>query len=132
VTLQVATDYVPTAFVLIGVSALLELTGLTLWGAHLVMVMTRAYRIEQGEEPASAHRLMPGEISRETIVADAITAVPETLDVLIRAGFTPLKNPILRRTLARTVTLEQACRRLGLNPETIVQELNALTGKQQP
>lgn len=41
VTLQVATDWVAVAYVLVGISSLLELAGLTWWGAHVIGLMRR-------------------------------------------------------------------------------------------
>ncbi|MBI2893741.1 MAG: DUF542 domain-containing protein [Deltaproteobacteria bacterium] len=49
-------------------------------------------------------------ISGDTIVATLVAAHPEALPILIEAGFTPLANPILRRTMARAVSVRQACR----------------------
>ena len=37
-----------------------------------------------------------------------------------------LQNPVLRRTMARVVTLEQACRREGADVNRLLAELNAL------
>ncbi len=56
-----------------------------------------------------------GERKREEFVIDENTNVgklleryPQALDILIKYGFTPLKNPLLRRILPYTVTLGQA------------------------
>ncbi len=48
------------------------------------------------------------EIDETTNVGKLIDRYPEALDILIRYGFTPLKNPILRRTLPYIVSLKQA------------------------
>lgn len=50
--------------------------------------------------------------AREQLLALKVAAVidlhEDALDVLIEGGFTPLRNPLARSTLAHTVTLEQA------------------------
>jgi len=50
-------------------------------------------------------------------------AGPQALDVLVAQGFTPLANAVTRRTLARAVTLEQACRLQGKDLEEVLAEL---------
>ena len=50
-------------------------------------------------------------------VSDLIAADSRCLDVLVRHGFTPLRNPALRRVLAPTVDLGQAMLIRGLTPE---------------
>lgn len=42
VSLQVATDWHPAAFQLVGISGMLEWTGFAIWGAHLVVLMIGA------------------------------------------------------------------------------------------
>jgi hypothetical protein len=41
-------------------------------------------------------------------------------------GFAPLRNPLLRATMAHAVTLGQACRMHGVAVEPLVEELRAL------
>jgi hypothetical protein len=60
----------------------------------------------------------------DRLVADVLL-IPGALDVLVRAGFTPLLQPALRATLARTVTLRQACRLRGIALEPLAAELRA-------
>ena len=36
--------------------------------------------------------------------------MPETIPVFLRFGFTMITNALMRRTVARSVTLEQVCR----------------------
>ena len=45
-------------------------------------------------------------------VGEVLDRYPDLLDTFLAFGFTPLANPVLRRTLARYVTIAQACRRL--------------------
>jgi hypothetical protein len=43
----------------------------------------------------------------------------------LEKGFTPLANPIARRTIARAISVRQAAAHHGLDAETLVAELNA-------
>jgi len=56
-------------------------------------------------------------------VAEIIARWPLALEVLVAQGFTPLANPVARKTLARAVTLEQACRLQGRDPDQVLAEL---------
>ncbi|MDZ7801416.1 MAG: DUF1858 domain-containing protein [Trueperaceae bacterium] len=50
-----------------------------------------------------------------TRVSTLLERSPEVLPCLVRHGFTPLQNPVMRSALAATVTLEQAIRIRGLS-----------------
>ncbi|MHB8416674.1 MAG: iron-sulfur cluster assembly protein [Myxococcales bacterium] len=82
-------------------SGLVAGTGVALASASLLATLGRA---ETAEEPGA-----PVIIEPEANVHALVTAHPEALPVLIRAGFTQLANPIARQTLARAVSLRQAC-----------------------
>lgn len=72
------------------------------------------------------------EITENTNVAKLLKAYPESLDILVKYGFSPLHNPVLRKTLARTVTLKQAKKLIGMSDEKfkgMVEELKKLEKK---
>jgi len=50
-------------------------------------------------------------------VSTLLERSPEVLDCLVRHGFTPLRNPVMRAALTPTVTLAQAIRLRGLSSE---------------
>jgi hypothetical protein len=56
-------------------------------------------------------------------VATLLEAWPQTLKVLLRHGFTPLANPFARAMLARTVTVEQACKLKGRPLDEVLRDL---------
>jgi hypothetical protein len=58
-------------------------------------------------------------------VGEILDHYPELLETFLAFGFKPLANPILRRTIARYVTLAQACRQLRLDLESFLAALNA-------
>lgn len=62
----------------------------------------------------------------KTVVADAIAAAPDTVERLasLHSAFRKLRNPILRRTMARLVTLGDAARIAGLPVATVVAAAN--------
>ncbi|ACJ15963.1 hypothetical protein TON_0477 [Thermococcus onnurineus NA1] len=57
------------------------------------------------------------EIIEDTNVAKLLRAYPQSLEILVKYGFSPLQNPAMRKTLARTVTLRQAKKLLGMSDE---------------
>jgi hypothetical protein len=55
-----------------------------------------------------------------------ILKTPGALDLLIDAGFTPLRNPALRAAMAGGVTLRQACGLKGVPLDPLVSRLERL------
>jgi hypothetical protein len=125
---QTLTDFTTGAFPVAGVSGLLEVTGLALWGGHLWLVMSGRPRLRD-ESPAGtakpAGTLAEDEPVRgDHAVGTVLDSRPELLDVFVAHGFTMLTSPQFRRTMARVVTVEQACRRTGIEPREFVHVLN--------
>ena len=60
-------------------------------------------------------------------ISDVLRAYPQLLDVLIDTtpAFSRLRNPALRRVQSRLVTVEQAARIAGIEPDALVRRLNA-------
>jgi hypothetical protein len=97
---QVATDLAPApAFPVMGISGAFEVAGLGIWGFHLWKLL--------GMRPAP--EAARGAITAESRVAAIADEFPLTLDVFDEFGFKELRNPILRNTLARKVTVRMAC-----------------------
>jgi hypothetical protein len=120
---QTATDFTPRAFPVAGVSGLLEVTGLAIWGVHLWRVMAGRARLRGAGEQAPA--VVPGEpIVAAHRVGDVLDRYPALLDTFLDFGFTALTNPLLRRTVARLVTIDQACRRQGVDLTCFLTALN--------
>jgi TusA-related sulfurtransferase len=69
-------------------------------------------------------------IGPETRVADLLEAHPEAEETLIAIApqFKALKNPVLRRTVARVATLEQAAKVAGIPARELVLELRQELG----
>jgi hypothetical protein len=115
---QTLTDMLPAAFPVTGLSGILEVTGLAVWGVHLWRIMAR------GSGQNDAERIV-GPVTAEHRVADVLEQRPELLPTFLAHGFRPLSNPLLRRTLARGVSIRQACRLAGVDEEQFVNALNA-------
>lgn len=120
VTFQIGTDFAEWAYPVAGVSGLLEVTGIGIWGVHLWRIMA-GWRPEAAGAPER-----PSRITADHRIGHIVEWFPETLPVLLEKGFTPLANPIARRTIARAVSVRQAAAHHGLNVEKLVAELNAV------
>ncbi len=71
-------------------------------------------------------------ITKDMIVEDVLTRYPETLDVFVKQGhcFGLLANPVARKSLARLVTIGQACKLHFIDLERLLEDLNkAIAGR---
>ncbi len=73
-------------------------------------------------------------INPETKVGALLEAYPELEEVLIRMApaFSRLRNPVLRKTVAKVATLEQAARIGGVSVRSLVRQLRQAVGRQGP
>lgn len=125
VSSQIATDFFPSAYSVMGFSGFIEVVGLMLWGYELLANMRAGKKLERDtfydKNRSGRFRLTP-----QTKVADVLAQYPQSLQIFLRHGFGPLANPVLRRTMARVVTIEQACRREGVDLAELLAELKAV------
>jgi hypothetical protein len=120
---QTLTDWTPAAFPVAGFSGVLEVTGLALWGVHLVLIMAgrpRLRRSASAQEPPLATR----EIRPSDTIAAVLNDEPRLLETLIAGGLTLLAREPVRQTFGRVVTLRQACLRMGVEEVRLIDELN--------
>jgi hypothetical protein len=123
---QVLTDFTSASFPLTGVSGVFEVTGLAIWGGHLWRIMAGSYA------PAASLRVpvdLDGPVTGAHLVSDLLDRHPELLATFLAFGFRPLGNPILRKTVARGITLEAACRFTGVDLQKLLDALNARLGR---
>lgn len=66
------------------------------------------------------------EINENTNVGKLVSRYPEAIEILAKYGFTPIKNPLLRKTLAKTISLGRAKKLEGLSEEKFKQLLDEL------
>jgi hypothetical protein len=73
-------------------------------------------------------------IGPETTVGAMIEAYPELESVLVEMApaFAKLRNPVVRRTVAKVATLEQAAKIGGINLQTMILRLRNVTGQSAP
>lgn len=116
---QIATDHAPWAFRVMGFTGFFEVLALAIWGVHLWRVLDGKF------SGAAAPAEKPSRIEGSMIVARVIGWWPETLEVFVSHGFTPMRNPVLRATLGRGVTIGQACRMHGVDEAKLLEALNA-------
>ncbi|MFQ5591709.1 MAG: DUF1858 domain-containing protein, partial [Phycisphaerae bacterium] len=118
VIFQIATDFSASAYPIAGVSGLLEVSGIGLWGAHLWCVMN-------GWAPAAAYAgARPARITADDKVGLIVEWFPQTLPLFLGKGFRPLGNPLMRKTVARTISVRQAAAHQELDLDSLLTELN--------
>ncbi|HKQ97264.1 MAG TPA: DUF1858 domain-containing protein, partial [Candidatus Polarisedimenticolia bacterium] len=105
-----------------GISGVLELTALVLFAVNL----WRTMNTETAGERAAMQA--PPAIAADTRVGELLDAYPTLLPVFVSSGFAPLANPLLRRTVARGVSVAQACRMHGLALEPFLDRLRRALG----
>ncbi|MCD6372051.1 MAG: DUF1858 domain-containing protein [Thermococcus sp.] len=66
------------------------------------------------------------EITGETNVGKLLKAYPESLKILVKYGFSPLENPVMRKTLARTITLRGAKKLIEMSDEKFKEMMKEL------
>ena len=86
------------------------------WAIHLWGLL--AHKPSEAAAP-------PGAITPDRSVASIADEYPRTLDVFEEFGFKELRNPVLRRTLARKVTVRMACGMKQVDEEKFLAELRA-------
>lgn len=125
VSSQIASDFLPSAYSIMGFSGFLEVVGLMFWGYELLANMRAGKKLERTTLTLSARDRF--ELTPQTRVGDVLALYPESLRIFIDHGFTPLANPLLRKTMARVVTIEQACRREGVDLNVLMSELRSVS-----
>ena len=87
-----------------GISGILELTAIVLFAINLWRTMNTE---TQGERASAGS---PPPISADALVGDLLDSYPYLLPVFVSSGFAPLASPLMRRTVARGVSVSLACR----------------------
>jgi hypothetical protein len=108
-----------------GVSGFIEVVALVLWGYELFANIREGKRLEKQSSVLDSFAYV-FDIQPNSKVGDVLARYPQALEIFIRHGFTPLRNPVLRKTMARVVTVEQVCRREGVDMDALLSELTRL------
>ncbi len=127
VSFQIATDFSPSAYPIMGISGFIEVVGLTLWGWELFSNMRVGKRLEKESSALDLFKHL--DITPDTKVGEVLARYPQSLEIFVGRGFSLLRNPVLRKTMARAITIEQACRREGVDLPALLGELKELASK---
>jgi iron-sulfur cluster repair protein YtfE (RIC family) len=73
----------------------------------------------------------PKAILADHKVAQIVEWYPAAIEVLKRHGFTQIVNPVMRRTVARRVSIAQAAEMKGVDLTTLLTDLNAVIGDEK-
>jgi hypothetical protein len=122
VVIQTLTDWSTGIYPLLGVSGTLEVAGLAWWGLSLARIIWHGSRAT--DTPAPSRGRQPKQIQGDHRVAEILDWFPETEPVFLERGFTAIRQPLLRRTVARQITLAQAARLRGVPLEELLAALN--------
>jgi hypothetical protein len=134
VVTQALTDITPASFAVTGVSGVLEVLGLAIWGMHLWSIMSGRLRATpEADDPSSGEYAALGPdapILASHRVGEILSRYPQLLETFLAFGFKALTNPMMRRVIAPYVTIERACRLLGVDMGGLLGALNAEKKKQ--
>lgn len=104
----------------------MAISGFLLWFATILFSFNLWQSMEgRGKAPTrkvavTAH----GPITADMMVADVIDKYPETLEVFLKHGFAQLANPVLRKTMAKMITIEKATQIHPMDVNMLLEELN--------
>lgn len=65
-------------------------------------------------------------------VEEILECYPQIEGVFLKFGFKDITNPVLRRTVGKTIPLEMACRMHSVNIDEFLTELNKYITKRYP
>lgn len=128
VVLQSMTDWSDRIYPLLGVSGTLEVVGLAWWGVGLIGIIQRGKRAAATTPPPSAAG-RPDRVEGRHLVGDVLDWFPEAEAVLVDHGFLAIRQPLMRQTLARRVTLAQAAALHGIALDALLDALNAVAAR---
>lgn len=86
-------------------------------------------------KPASSEQaLQPAPIGVDDLVGNVLARDEALVEVFVRhsLAFDKLRNPVLRRTMAKLVSVRQAAGVAGVSPEALCRDLNAALGLDLP
>lgn len=105
--------------------ALLNVLSVGMFALNLGVTLLEPAEIENEEAVKTAAPEPKIYITPDTRMGDIVTQWPESVDILISNGFTPLKDPAhLEKVKGLPVTLGMACERHGLDLDLMVSLLN--------
>ncbi|MCD8491665.1 MAG: DUF1858 domain-containing protein [Geovibrio sp.] len=67
-------------------------------------------------------------ITKEMTVHKVVSEYPHLKDIFIESGFKSITDPIKFSTVAKVISLENACRMKEVDPEAFLEKLNNAVG----
>ncbi len=107
-------------FMLMGISGFIESVAILFFGINIWKTFSAG---KQGAVDDAVHEEITA-VTASTNVYQLIKQHPQTIDVLVSKGFTQLRNPILRNTLARAVNIGQPVKINSTDLDQLLKELN--------
>ncbi|MFQ5714044.1 MAG: DUF542 domain-containing protein [Candidatus Scalinduaceae bacterium] len=108
------------SFMLMGISGFIESVAILFFGINIWKTFSAG---KQGAVDDAVHEEITA-VTASTNVYQLIKQHPQAIDVLVSKGFTQLRNPILRNTLARAVNIGQAVKINPTDLDQLLKELN--------
>ena len=105
---------------IMGASGFIESFAIVLFGINIWKTLNACKKETEDNE---AHDKITT-VTESTNVHQLITQYPQAIDIFVNKGFTQLKNPILRKTLARAVNIAQAVKIKPTDIDQLLKELN--------
>ncbi len=68
--------------------------------------------------------------TKNSKVFDIVDKNPKALEYFLKKGFVDLKNPLMRNTIARVITIEKACKIHKLDADKFLKELKEFLGEE--
>lgn len=91
-------------------------------GAAIFIMCYNLYMVLIPPKPAE---LISAAITQDMKVGSVLSQFPRALPVFVQSGFTALVNPAARGTFAKLVSIDQACRKHGIDTGVFLKTLNA-------
>jgi hypothetical protein len=105
--------------------ALLNVAAVAMFALNLGVTLLEPVPEEEEEEAGKTGPAPEVYVTPDTRMGEIVTRWPETVDILVSNGFTPLKDPAhLEKVKQLPVTLRMACERHGLDCELLLSLLN--------
>ena len=105
--------------------ALLNVLSVAMFAVNMGVTLLEPAEIEIEEPEKTAPPKPKVYITPDSRMGDIVTQWPESVDILISNGFTPLKDPAhLEKVKGLPVTLGMACERHGLDLDLMISLLN--------
>lgn len=70
-------------------------------------------------------------VKEDMIAGEVLDKYPKTLDVFLKFGFTPLRDPVLRKTMPYTITVKDAALKHGVDLKKFLEALNKVAEEKQ-